>query len=105
MFNFADLCTNNESRNKFSIKYFILIFLPIVAVLEASARIFIVPAIIIVAYMYVYKIEKVSLKLVVLPIAMIIMGVLFINSNIFERMINISTANSDAYTSGRTVFG
>lgn len=100
----ADLCTNNESRNKFSIKYFILIFLPIVTVLEASARIFIVPAIIIVAYMYVYKIEKVSLKLVVLPIAMIIMGVLFINSNIFERMINISTANSDAYTSGRTVF-
>ena len=32
------------------------------------------------------------------------MGNLFMNSNVFERMINISGSNSNAYTSGRLEF-
>ena len=101
----VDLCiTSQYKRVKFPAKHFILLLPAIIAVLQSSSRIFLIPAGIMIIYTYLYKIEDVSLKTLLLPIAILVMGYLFMNSNVFERMIRISGSNSNAYTSGRLEF-
>ena len=91
-------------KDKFPTKHFLMMLPAIIAVLQSSARVFLIPATIIIIYLYLYKIDRVSIKLLILPLVVVIMGYLLINSNVFDRMVNISGENSDAYTSGRTVF-
>lgn len=101
----VDLYNSNKAiKDKFPTKHFLMMLPAIIAVLQSSARVFLIPAIIIIIYIYLYKIDKISIKLLILPLAVVVMGYLLINSNVFDRIVNISVENSDAYTSGRSVF-
>lgn len=102
----VDLCDFNIKleKAKFPIKHFLLMMPAIVAVLQSSARVFLIPATIIIMYFYLYKINRLSVKLLVFPLVIIILGYLLINSNVFTRIINVSGTDSESYTSGRTVF-
>ena len=101
----VDLYNSNKViKDKFPTKHFLMMLPAIIAVLQSSARVFLIPAAIIIIYFYLYKIGKISIRLLILPFLVIIMGYLLINSNVFERMANIPEINIEAYTSGRTVF-
>ena len=101
----VDICiTSQYKKVKFPVMPFIFLLPALIAVLQSSARIFLLTAGILLVYIYLYLIEDISLKTLILPIAILLMGNLFMNSNVFERMINISGSNSNAYTSGRLEF-
>ena len=101
----VDLCITGQcKRVKFPVKHFILLLPAMIAVLQSSARVFLLTAGLLIVYIYLYKVEDISLKVLLLPISILTIGNLFMNSNVFERMINISGSNSNAYTSGRLEF-
>lgn len=99
-----DLCLDKEKNIKILIRHFIFLLPPIIAVLQSSARTFLIPSFIVIVYIFLYKIDNRSIKILVLPIAVVVLKVLLMNSNVFERMIGVTGSNSDTYTSGRTVF-
>ena len=100
----VELYINPVKKERLPLRTFLLFVPALLGILESSARVFLIPAIILVAYLYLYKIKRLSVKVVLIPIAVLVAGYLFINSNMFGRMSNLSGTASDAITSGRSVF-
>ena len=100
----VELHINPVKSGKLPFRTFLLFAPALLGILESSARAFLIPAIILLAYLYLYKIKGVSLKVVLIPIAVLAAGYLFIKSNMFDRMSNLSGTASDTITSGRSVF-
>lgn len=103
-FSLLELYISPTAPNMFPFKTFVLCFPALLAVFESSARIFLVPGIIILGYIVLYKINNASIKMLSVPPTLIILGFVFLNSNMFKRITSLSGAESGAYTSGRSSF-
>lgn len=97
-------------RNKKKIGAFIYFVPSIIAILQSGARTFLIPIVIVCLFFYVYHIRKFSIKLLVLPLAMICAAYIFLNSSMIEKFtFSVNNQYTDMnflgkLTNGRTAF-
>lgn len=97
-------------RNKRNIWAFIYFVPAISAILRSGARTFLIPILIVCIFFYTYNIRKISIKLIILPIAIVLAFYIFINSSMIEKFsfsVNNQYTNMDflgKLTNGRTSF-
>ena len=97
-------------RNKKKIGAFIYFVPSIIAILQSGARTFLIPIVIVCLFFYVYHIRKFSIKLLVLPLAMICATYIFLNSSMIEKFtFSVNNQYTDMnflgkLTNGRTAF-
>lgn len=97
-------------RNKKNIMSFVYFVPSMIAILKSGARTFLIPIVIVCLFFYVYHIKKISLKLLVFPIAIICAAYVFLNSSMVEKFsFSINNQYTDMnflgkLTNGRTAF-
>ena len=97
-------------RNKKKTGAFIYFIPSIIAILQSGARTFLIPIVIVCFFFYVYHIKKISIKLIVFPLALVSSMYIFLNSSMVEKFVfSVNNQYTDMnflgkLTNGRTAF-